>query len=75
LVNSDTMYGKNNIDTLIWRITILFIMALIFGIILVISDSLFHMGNLGYYTISFSILSIAIMFIRITIGVIIQKRF
>ena len=69
------MYGKRIIDTLIWRITILFIIVLIFGIILVFSDSLFHMGNLGYYTISFSILSVAIMFIGVTIGVIIQKRF
>ncbi len=69
------MYGKNNFDTIIWRITGLFIVILILGIILVVSDNLFHMSHLGFYTISFSILAIAIIAVGTTIGAIIQKRF
>ena len=75
MIRSDIMYGRNDFDTIICRITGFFTIILILGIILVVFDNLFHMSKLLFYTIIFSSLVIAIIVIGITIGVIIQKRF
>jgi hypothetical protein len=75
MIRSDIMYERNDFDTIICRITGFFTIILIFGIILVVFDNLFHMSKLLFYTIIFSNIAIAIIVIVITIGVIIQKRF
>jgi|TARA_B100001971_G_C18251254_1_gene578407 hypothetical protein len=74
-IRSGILQGRSKVDTAIWSITGLFIAILILGIVFVVSENLFHISNLGFYAISFSMFIISIVVIGVTIGTIIQKRF